>query len=68
MSFKNPRKGQNLKVMTQVSILMLKACQKVAQSPRQERRDNYAPGVLFGKGAVACGLNVCSVVTHLHPR
>lgn len=54
--------------MTQVSILMLKACQKVAQSPRQERRDNYAPGVLFGKGAVACGLNVCSVVTHLHPR
>ena len=23
--------------------------------------------VLFGKGAVAYGLNVCSVVTHLHP-
>lgn len=37
LSFKSPKKGQKMKVITQVFFLMLKACQKVVQSPRQER-------------------------------
>lgn len=68
LSFKSPKKGQKNEGDNSGVLFDVEGVSKGCAVSEAGEMSSCAPGVLFGKGAVACRLNVCSVVTHLHPR